>query len=99
MKPGLVAAVGYGTTPYYKRGQSPHAERKLLLMAIDDAGWQEFLATFGVDSDMVVPAKGFRNRGFTQNIRWSVMMNMDKILRGETDYEDQFPDTVAGVTG
>lgn len=32
-----VAAVGYGATPYYKRGQSPHAERKLLLMAIDDA--------------------------------------------------------------
>jgi len=46
------------------------------------------------DSDMAVPAEGFRDRGFTQNIRWSVRMNMDKILRGDTDYEDQFPDTV-----
>ncbi|ETI22958.1 hypothetical protein G647_04753 [Cladophialophora carrionii CBS 160.54] len=46
------------------------------------------------DSDMGTPADGFRDRGFTQNIRWSVRMNMDKIVRGETDYEDQFPDTV-----
>jgi hypothetical protein len=49
------------------------------------------------DSDMGTPAEGFRDRGFTQNIRWSVRMNMDKILRGDTDYEDQFPDTVKEV--
>ncbi|KAA1394260.1 thiolase C-terminal domain-containing protein [Aeromicrobium ginsengisoli] len=36
-RPSGVAAIGYGATPYYKRGQSPHAERKLLLMAIDEA--------------------------------------------------------------
>lgn len=36
-RPTGVAAVGYGSTPYYKRGASPYAERKLLLMAIDEA--------------------------------------------------------------
>ncbi|EXJ63176.1 hypothetical protein A1O7_03622 [Cladophialophora yegresii CBS 114405] len=46
------------------------------------------------DSDMGTPSEGFRDRGFTQNIRWSVRMNMDKIVRGDTDYEDQFSDTV-----
>ncbi|ETB31184.1 hypothetical protein N602_31545 [Mycobacterium avium subsp. hominissuis 10-5606] len=39
---GRVAAVGIGETPYYKRGSSPDAERKLCLKAIvaacEDAG-------------------------------------------------------------
>jgi len=51
------------------------------------------------DSDMGTPAEGFRDRGFTQNIRWSVRMNMDRILRGQTDFEDQFPDTVVEELG
>lgn len=45
------------------------------------------------DSDMHETDSGWRDRGFTQNIRWSVQMNMDKILRGNTEYEDQFPET------
>ncbi|KAJ9612343.1 hypothetical protein H2200_003940, partial [Cladophialophora chaetospira] len=47
------------------------------------------------DSDIGTPGEGFRDRGFTQNIRWSVRMNMDRILRADADFEDQFPDTVA----
>ena len=50
------------------------------------------------DSDMGIPGEGVRDRGYTQNIRWSVRMNMDKILKGDTDYDDQFPDTVAEAT-
>ncbi|KAL9116599.1 MAG: hypothetical protein Q9187_006877, partial [Circinaria calcarea] len=30
--------------------------------------------------------------GKTVNIRWSTKLNIDKLLAGETDYHDQFPD-------
>ena len=43
------------------------------------------------DSD-INDKSGFRNKAFTRNIRWSVRMNMAKILRGESDFEDQYPD-------
>jgi len=36
---------------------------------------------------------GYRDKGGTANIRWSVRMNMDQILEGRTDYLDQYPDT------
>ena len=43
------------------------------------------------DTDMRDGKPGFRKKGLTRNIRWSVRMNMDKILRGQTDFEDQYP--------
>lgn len=46
-----------------------------------------------VDSDISKPSEGYRNKPMTLNIRWSVRMNMEKMLRGETDYDDQYPDT------
>ncbi|EXJ57845.1 uncharacterized protein A1O5_12403 [Cladophialophora psammophila CBS 110553] len=46
-----------------------------------------------VDSDISVPNGGYRHQPFTQNIRWSVRLNMDKILDGDTDYNDQWPDS------
>ncbi|OCT54584.1 glycosyltransferase family 25 protein [Cladophialophora carrionii] len=46
-----------------------------------------------IDSDISAPNGGYRSQPFTQNIRWSVRLNMDKLLRGETDYIDQWPDS------
>ena len=48
-----------------------------------------------VDSDISAPNGGYRDQPFTANIRWSVRLNMDKLLRGETDYSDQWPDSTA----
>ena len=45
------------------------------------------------DSD-INDEDGFRDTAWTNNIRWSVRMNMKKLLRGETDFDDQYPDTV-----
>ncbi|KAJ9611582.1 hypothetical protein H2200_004766 [Cladophialophora chaetospira] len=46
-----------------------------------------------IDSDISTPNGGYRSQPFTENIRWSVRLNMDKLLRGETDYNDQWPDS------
>ncbi|KAL9112353.1 MAG: hypothetical protein Q9187_007791 [Circinaria calcarea] len=46
-----------------------------------------------VDSDISKPNEAYRDKPVTLNIRWSVRMNMEKMLRGETDYDDQYPDT------
>ena len=46
-----------------------------------------------IDSDISEPSSNYRDKPFTNNIRWSVRMNMKKLLDGETDYEDQYPDT------
>lgn len=46
------------------------------------------------DSDIVTGDGGVRETAFTLNLRWSVRMNIEKLLQGETDYQDQFPDTV-----
>ena len=35
---------------------------------------------------------GFRKKAVTRNLRWSVRMNMEKILRGDAKYVDQYPD-------
>ena len=47
------------------------------------------------DSDIgeVAGEPEVRDKAYTRNIRWSVKMNMEKLLRGETDYNDQYPDT------
>ncbi|KAI9800393.1 MAG: hypothetical protein M1825_004163 [Sarcosagium campestre] len=48
------------------------------------------------DSDNVDPhtlANKVREKGSTNDVRWSVRMNIAKLLRGETSgFEDQFPD-------
>jgi hypothetical protein len=46
-----------------------------------------------IDSDISGPNSEYRQTAYTYNIRWSVRMNMNKILRGDTNYDDQFPDT------
>lgn len=45
------------------------------------------------DSDISAPHGGFRNNAFTTNIRWSVMMNLKKLVNGDTNYDDQYPDS------
>ncbi|KAI9715620.1 MAG: hypothetical protein M1828_000763 [Chrysothrix sp. TS-e1954] len=40
----------------------------------------------GMESDDI------REKGETLNIRWSTMLNIEKLLNNQTDYEDQFPD-------
>ena len=44
-----------------------------------------------IDSDIATPHDTYRDEAFTLNIRWSVRMNMDKLLHGLTDYDDQYP--------
>ena len=46
-----------------------------------------------IDSDISEPNAAYRQTAYTYNIRWSVRMNMNKILHGDTNYDDQFPDT------
>ncbi|MCJ1248345.1 hypothetical protein MMC30_005562 [Trapelia coarctata] len=45
------------------------------------------------DSDIEDHGAEYREKPETLNIRWSVRMNMERILRGATEYEDQWPDT------
>jgi acetyl-CoA acetyltransferase len=76
---GRVAAVGIGTTPYYKRGTSPDAERKLVLKAIvaacEDAGIDprdiDGFSSYGADVN-----EGPRlSHGLgTREIRWSTLI-------------------------
>lgn len=76
---GAVAVVGIGTTPYYKRGQSPDEERKLCLRAIVDA-----CADAGIDPRDI---DGFSSYGAdinegprltaplgTREMRWSTLI-------------------------
>ncbi|SHH05095.1 Acetyl-CoA acetyltransferase [Jatrophihabitans endophyticus] len=79
MKAGQVAAVGFGTTPYYKRGRSPHAERKLLLMAIDDAARMAGIDARDIDGFVSYGAdlqEGTRLAGplGTRELRWSSLV-------------------------
>lgn len=45
------------------------------------------------DSDIEDHGAEYREKAETLNIRWSVRMNMGRLLKGETEYEDQWPDT------
>jgi hypothetical protein len=45
-----------------------------------------------IDSDISKPNKEYREHAYTLNIRWSVRMNMNKLLYGDTNYDDQYPD-------
>ena len=46
-----------------------------------------------VDSDISVPHEKGRTKAFTNNIRQSVRMNMGRLVRGEEEIEDQYPDS------
>ncbi|KAH0559392.1 hypothetical protein GP486_004096, partial [Trichoglossum hirsutum] len=35
---------------------------------------------------------GTRKKGMTHWVRWSVRLNIEKLLRGRTDFDDQYPD-------
>ncbi|RLV47463.1 transporter [Nocardioides mangrovicus] len=78
-RPTGVAAVGYGATPYYRRGQSPHAERKLLLMAIDEAATMAGIDAAEIDGFVSYGADledGPRLTGplGTKELRWSSLV-------------------------
>ncbi|KAH9987114.1 glycosyltransferase family 25 protein, partial [Xylariaceae sp. FL0662B] len=47
------------------------------------------------ESDMEDHGDGFREKGYTDMVRWSVRLNADALLEGgnESDFEDQYPDT------
>ena len=45
------------------------------------------------DSDISDPQEGYREKAETLNIRWSVRLNMEKIVKGDVNYDDQYPDT------
>ncbi len=44
------------------------------------------------DSDINKGEESYREKAYTPNIRWSVRLNMDKLLYGDSDYRDQYPD-------
>jgi len=44
------------------------------------------------DSDIHNGNADWREKAVTPNIRWSVRLNMKKLLIGDTEYEDQWPD-------
>jgi len=45
-----------------------------------------------IDSDISAPNGQYRNHPYTPNIRWSVRMNMRKLLSNDDQYDDQWPD-------
>ena len=45
------------------------------------------------DSDISEKGGEIRKKPETLNIRWSVRLNMKKLLRGDTNYDEQYPDT------
>ena len=45
------------------------------------------------DSDINAKGSAVREKPETLNIRWSVRLNMVKLLRGDTSYDEQYPDT------
>lgn len=51
----------------------------------------QFAGGAGKGSD-INPGVPELKEGKTINIRWSTKLNIEKLLRGETDYHDQFPD-------
>ncbi|TCK22000.1 thiolase C-terminal domain-containing protein [Pseudonocardia endophytica] len=79
MRATSVAAVGFGSTPYYRRGRSPHAERKLLLMAIDEAAAMAGIDPADIDGFVSYGADlqdGPRLTGplGTKELRWSSLV-------------------------
>lgn len=50
------------------------------------------IGAVAADSDITEYNGELRDFAFTLNIRWSVRMNIKKLLQGETDYLDSYPD-------
>lgn len=50
-------------------------------------------------SDINNSDEGYNERATTANIRWSVRVNFPKIIEGETDYYESYPDAEADETG
>jgi len=50
------------------------------------------------DSD-INDNEGFREKAETKNIRWSVQLNMERLVKGETEIVDQWPDKEGVGTG
>jgi hypothetical protein len=44
------------------------------------------------DSDINAHGGGVREKAQTLNIRWSTRLNMERLLHGETEFDDQWPD-------
>jgi hypothetical protein len=44
------------------------------------------------DSNINDFSGGFREKSWSDNVRWSVRNNLDKLMAGEEDFEDAFPD-------
>ena len=45
------------------------------------------------DSDISKPNEGFRENSVSPEIRWSVRKNLERIWKGDTLFEDQYPDS------
>jgi acetyl-CoA acetyltransferase len=76
---GRVAVAGIGDTGYYRRGHSPHAERKLVLQAIDEAARDAGLDASDIDGFVSYGAdvqEGTRLTGplGTRELRWSSLV-------------------------
>ena len=52
-----------------------------------ESAWSD-IADYSLDKT----DSGYHNRASTRNIRWSTKVNFPKLINGETDYIDQFPD-------
>jgi hypothetical protein len=45
------------------------------------------------ESDNSDHGNAYQGKAFSINIRWSARLNVDALLTGSTDFDDQFPDT------
>jgi hypothetical protein len=48
-------------------------------------------------SDINEYGEGYNERATTANVRWSVRLNLPKLVEGETEYLDSFPDAVVAA--
>jgi hypothetical protein len=46
----------------------------------------------GAESDISAMKNQPRDKANTQNIRWSTRINIERLLRGQTEFVDQYPD-------
>jgi hypothetical protein len=45
------------------------------------------------ESDITSHGDDYQDKALTLNIQWSVRMNVEKLLRGEKTFDDQYPNT------
>ena len=72
---GRVAVAGVGETTYYKRGQSPDPEFKLVLQAILNA------VDFGMDAQQAVSAPRFCTTSDTIDVSNRILRSVETELR------------------